>query len=576
MPVFRSNNRFTITRGAEFFRDGEVCFPIPTDPTKVIVDMSYRSLLGPTVAMDVQIYCNCDACMSCALRRLTACKEPTKLRISYLPPTAREEEFIADYDDLLRRNQNRNVRNFFKDIDMISLLYTTSDLDVFDTIEEAARLHHGDPHVKRLLRMGAWRELTESGDRHRRLWLTKVLYKFKKDEIAKPLKKPRSIGDLGVAASLQGFIVTSLLKKAMMRHPLSFNGVTAEFIGSPETDTLKSSFGQLLNPDGLGYFCYFSDDSCFSFRHNGILRYYNVDISGCDSSHGSVIFEALIRLAPEPLRDAFRVLVEQCELDITIRSQHDKKNKVRGRFDGPTLFSGSTITTVINNLANILIFLVLSRTVAGFGDEPMEDDEICRIFTLALEDIGYVVTGFAQDDKCRRPQDLQFLKHSPALSLAGVFEPVLNAGVWFRSTGTAHGDVPGSSKLYTIQQRAASMQLSLLRGMFPRTTSPFLRNVRDSAAKHAHPKLILACDAIVKKDLEYKVVCDPRAPTEFSDEELFSRYSFTPLDFAELLEFSFAGLYDHTCGEFASKSLVKDYGFGTLTWEEKMRRDGLW
>ena len=577
MEPFRSNNRLKIISGKQFWVEGELKFSPPRDPTKIIVDMSYRSLGGPAVALNAVTNCNCDKCMSCALRRLTAARSPSELRLSYLDPGVDKDEFICDYDDLLRRNQENNVPSFWGQLDEISLMYTTTDLDVYTTLEEAAEAGYDLPHVKRALRVACWQELFESGIRHQRLWLKSVLYKFKKDEIAKYLKKPRSIGDLGVGASLQGFIVTSLLKKAMIRHPITVDGYTAEFIGAPEVDVLDQVFAKLLSPVEKGYFCFFSDDSCFSFRHFGVLLSFNVDISGCDSSQGWVIFESLIRTAPAPLRDAFRVLKEQCELDIKIRSQHNADEKIRGRFDGPSLFSGSTLTTVINNLANILIFLQLVRTIGRFQPREYLPDEICRIFTFALEEIGYVVTGFSAEEVCQRPEDLQFLKYSPALGLTDqVYHAVLNPGVWCRSTGSCHGDYPGSSKLYTIEQRVASMQLSLLRGMYPRTTSPFIENVRLSALKHAHPDLADACNAIVRKQVEYKVEDDKRQAIEFSDEDLFRRYDLTPLDFAELYEFSHAGLYDHTSAPFASKILKKDYGYGTLTWTEASKKKGLW
>jgi len=577
MPEFRSNGRLKIISGKKYWKDGETNFPKPSDPNRVVVDHSYRSIGGPAFALDAQVNCNCDECFKFALRRLTAARDPSELRLSYIPPGTCEDEFIEAYDGLLRDNQARNVPSFWGEIDLISLMYTTTDLDVFSTLEQAAEDGYDLPHVKRALRVACWQDLLESGVRYQRLWLESVLYKFKKDEIAKYLKKPRSIGDLGVGASLQGFVATSLMKKAMMRHPIVRGGFTAEFIGSPQVDTLNHVFQNLLNPEKEGYFCYFSDDSCFSFRHCGILYTYNVDISGCDSSHSDVIFETLIRLAPLPLRDTFRVLVEQCKLNIRILSQHNRKQKIVGNFGGPTLFSGSTLTTVINNLANILIFL---RLIAAVGSLELNraygQEELCEIFTLALEEIGYVVTGFETKDVCEIPEDVQFLKHSPVLSVSQEYVAVLNPGVYCRSSGSCHGDYPGSSKLYTIEQRIASMQLALIRGMYPRTTSPFLRRVRDAALSYAHPDLVTACNAIVRKQVEYKVEADEREAIEFTDNELFRRYRLTPLDFADLDEFSHAGAYDHTCAPFASKILTKDYGYGTLTWSKASRARGLW
>merc|ERR1712137_1360023 len=68
---------------------------------------------------------------------------------------------------------------------------------------EEARLHHDRPHPKRALRVHGWVEIHETGEFLDRLWFPHrtrktLTYKMKKAEYAKPQKKPRGIGDLGV------------------------------------------------------------------------------------------------------------------------------------------------------------------------------------------------------------------------------------------------------------------------------------------------------------------------------------------------------------------------------------------
>lgn len=572
LAKFRSNGRFIVTQGKEFWKDGELNFP-DFGPVSRSVDKSYRSLLGPCVALDAWVYENCDSGMKYAFRRLTAAREPSSSRLAMLDPkTTDKDEFIENYDAMLRKNQDANVPALYDLLENISSTYESTDQDIFSTIEEAAEEFHDNPHAKRVLRIQAWREMNESGARHHKLWLAEVLYKFKKDEIAKFGKKPRSIGDLGVAASLQGFICTSLLKKAMAKHPITNNGMTAEFIKSPKPEALSGAFSQLLDPVGRGYMCYFSDDSCISIVINGVKRKFNVDISGCDSSHGDKIFEALIRIAPKALRPAFRILVEQLKLPVVIRSQHGHA-KVRGHFTGPTLFSGSTATTVTNNVANVLIFLILSSLT--FEDRHYSASELSSVFTHALESIGYVVTGFSEKEECHRPEDLQFLKHSLALDVNGVYRPLLNHGVFLRSQGSCHGDVPGGSKRFSIVQRCASFQLSLIRGMFPRTSAPIITRLLAAAQRNAHPDLSHVCDEIVAKQLEYKV--DQGDQTYyFTDEALLARYNLTAEDLFAAQEFADAGPYEHTAAPFASKILQADYQIGTLTWKNKCIKDGTW
>jgi hypothetical protein len=448
------------------------------------------------------------------------------------------------------------------------------DLDDFNSIEMSAEEHHDDPHIKRALRVLAWMELNESGARHERLWLKKVLYKFKKDEIAKPRKKPRSIGDLGVAASLQGFIVTKLMKKAQEAHPCLINGGKIEFVSSPKTRRLQEVFDNLLNPPGRFYMAYFSDDSCFSFRHFGKIYTYNLDISSCDASHGTMLFAALLRVTPPPLRAAMKVLIEQCELDITVRSCHGKE-KIRGHFSGPVLFSGSTLTTVINNLANMLIGIVLSRVT--LEERDYTDEELSDVFTVALEGIGYIVTGFGVGERCSRPEDIQFLKHSPVKDVTGVYRPVLNPGVLLRSSGSCHGDLPGR-KSECIFQRIKSMQYSLLCGMYPRVRCPFIDNMKTASLPDSlNTRSFHQAQAKVSKDLQYKVDHDEDEPVyTFTDEAMFIRYDLNPLDHEDLTTFSHAGATTHSCAQFADKVLKADYGLRTLSWKEACKSRGTW
>jgi hypothetical protein len=356
----------------------------------------------------------------------------------------------------------------------------------------------------------------------------------------------------------------------MARTDIVVNGVSARFVASPKTSALQEAFDNLITPERRGFFCYFSDDSCFSIRVGKRILRFNVDISGCDASHGTEVFNALIQITPKNLRSGMRVLVEQLCLPIVIRSQQGP-GKVRGGFGTPTLFSGSTITTVINNVANLLIFIVLSRVILRENEDV---DSIAKKFTLAIEEIGYVGTGFSKSEMCQKVEDLQFLKYSPALDHQGNYRPLLNLGVWFRSTGTCHGDLPGSSKKYSIEQRAATFQLSLIRGMFPRVTCEYISQLAAAVQRNVSSTLLIDCQRVVEKQLQYKIDSDTES-FHFNVEDFFSRYGLTPLEIMEAKEFADAGVYEHTSGSFASKILLKDYGYGTLTWEDECRRRGL-
>jgi len=141
--------------------------------------------------------------------------------------------------------------------------------DVITEIEE----HYLDPHEKKLLREHAWNELKESCDAFNPSeWLkgrvrakTHAAWKMKPEEYGKPGKKPRTIVDLGVSASLLGFRLAEYLKQEQANKPFEYKGGHFVFCKSPERNTLKKLFALLHQPPGRFFFLYFSDDACLSY-----------------------------------------------------------------------------------------------------------------------------------------------------------------------------------------------------------------------------------------------------------------------------------------------------------------------
>jgi hypothetical protein len=495
-----------------------------------------------------------------AFRRLTQRREPTALRVQYALDDGHDpDEFAANYDDMLMQNQNRFWEKNQHIRDTLSKMYSPHFAE-WEGIENEAELHYDDPHTKRLLRVQAWNELNEDGVRYKKLWLKKVLYKLKCDEIAKVGKVPRMIGDLGVAASLQGFRLTKCLKEAQEVEPWSLNGGQIHFCSSPNPSQLDSVFANLLSPEGRFYMAYYSDDSCFAFRHRGVVRYYNLDISKCDASHGNAMFVTLVKVLPPHLHAEMQLLVDQCKLPIVIRSENGLSEQVCGYFNDPTLFSGSTITTAINNLANLSVGYALSSV--ELEDRDYSDAELSKIFALAVEETGYIVTGFTGDERCQKPEDLQFLKHSPVHDLQGVYRAVKNLGVLLRASGTCKGDLPGRKNL-GIVARAREFQAALLQGMYPDTSFPFIETMKDVAGR----KTNLRATEMVESELAYKIGHRDK-DAFFTDEDIFRRYDLNPDEFVDLLEFSRAGAFTHCSNSFVTKILDKDYGLKALAWPD--------
>lgn len=406
----------------------------------------------------------------------------------------------------------------------------------FTTTIDEADDHHADPHPKKLLRIDAWGALCDSSLRGR-LWLRTVLYKLKRIEIAKPGKYGRMIGDLGVSASLQGFRVTNFLKMAQDSERIDFCGGYARFVKSPAPEVLKEAFDDLINPPGQFVYIFFSDDACLSRRKpNGEVEMYNMDISSCDASHGPMVFDALINLAADPVvRDALRVLVEQCQLPIRLEDARDRARVLVLKPAHPRLYSGSTITTAINNLANISIALAVALN-------PMDSPAVSA--RLA----GYNVTA----ERCDVVEDLQFLKHSPVLTTDDEYQPLLNIGVLMRLSGSCKGDLPGTGDLHA---RAADFQAALIQGVSTYSRYTLLDNMRS-----VYPSSTVVAQQAVRRELGDDPKFTMGALSQFVDESIYKRYRLTDLEIEEVLDFSRGTVGYNYGGTAFSKILAKDYG----------------
>lgn len=528
-PTYEYNHQFDVLSGGQFFLDGQLRFT----PGEEKPDGAYRTVFGPSFSHNGVVYCNCNDCVSLAFRRLTAVRKP-------------EEKGL---DRQLTINQNIFVQTHQWWFKRLSLLYEPYFIE-WESMEEAARLHHADPHPKRLLREQAWRDLNEAGDEPSRLWLRSVWYKLKCDEIAKPGKVPRMIGDLGVAASLQGFYLTKLLKEAQASEPIFINGGRMEFISTPNPWRLEHVFKCLIDPPERFFFAYFSDDSCISIRIGQKIFTFNLDISKCDASHGPSAFSSMVQIFPEALRDDANRLVEQCRLPIEIRSRAGKE-KVKLKPRRPKLYSGATITTVMNNNANTSIGLAISEH--EFADNSTVEQVAAGIVAAAAK-AGYLLSV----EHCPIIEDIQFLKNSPVYDVEGVMRPLLNLGVMLRASGTCKGDLPGKGDL---ELRARQFQSAILHGMYPRCSFPLLDAMKSAVG--CEPSV--ESTRRVTAETQYKVENDDTYPLfSVSTAAVYKRYRLTPLAQAELAEFSSLSTGYHLSSTAVDLILGKDYGLSRL------------
>jgi hypothetical protein len=453
----------------------------------------------------------------------------------------------------MQQNQHDFILENQALLDALANIYEP-DFDSYLNLLDEAEIHHDDPHEKKMLRIQAWEDILSLNLAGDHLWyLPKrgTVYKMKIFEIAKPGKVPRMIGDLGVHASLQGFRSTHYMKKAMANHVLRTGGGQIQFCPSPTPSALGTVFHNLIEPQERFYFSYFSDDSCLAVRPSKpeILAvqkvlWFNVDISSCDASHALSLFLRLKHLFPKALRDDVQVLIDQCTTEIEIFDLFNRKRSQKMTPFTPRLYSGSTLTTIINNLANLLIAISISKVEINSGEDVI----------LAAAKAGYTVTCEA----CTDWRDLQFLKHSPVRAEDGIIRPLMNPGVLLRLSGTCKGDLPGTKK-QSLESRALSFQASLLNGAYPHASFTLLRNLRSNAGLPS-----ARADRVVASMLEYKVAHDAEYPSfSVSSEEVWRRYRLTALEIAELdHDFGSCTYADHFRSSGVEKVLKKDYGLG--------------
>jgi hypothetical protein len=525
---FHSSGRLVLTKSSNpaFFKDGELSFP----PGGGKPDGSYLTRFGPCFDTNAVRYARSNTNMRYGMRRLTGVRKP-EIKGLHKQLCANQLKFIDDQKSFL---------------DYLSEKYTPYFSSYLGAEEEMYK-HYDDPHEKRALRVQAHDEMIEAGTccRYNDIWLRDVLWKIKPEEWAKFGKKPRCICDLGVSASLRGFILTSLLKQAQNDEPIEYEGGTFAFCKSPDPFALKRHFELLRNPPGRFYFLYFSDDSCLSIRdEHGDVQWFNLDISSCDASQGPGLFKALINLMPtDSSRHDMKALTKQCKALLRVVSFANKEHKIKLKPREELLMSGSTLTTGINNLASMLIALSIVRSYksgpVGVENQTMVD---------AAAKAGYLLTGCTPLEYF---EDVQFLKHSPVQDSKGEWHPMLNLGVLYRASGTCKGDLPGSKKT-SLAERGTTFQRSLLRGAYPYLSFDILNNMRATSG----PGLVYPI-----KEFQWKVTegSDKYPHTFIPHDSIVRRYRLEWHEYLELLEtanYGYGWFFNNTG---ASKVLTKDY-----------------
>jgi len=487
-------------------------------------------MFGPCVSARTVVWRRDDHSVALGLTRLTSVREPFYFglceRLFQL-----QAIFIQTHRPLLAMYADRAIR--------IAWPHYGGAL-----AEE--RQHFDDPHPKRALRREAFFRMCRSGEGiyGNRLRLGRVELSLKV-EVAKWGKVPRCVADLGVDASMIGAWLANAMKITMHDFPYDTPQLFMWYCPTASYQNLLRAFGILQYPRSTWTVVLFSDDACLAYYDGSTVVYYDLDISSCDKSHGLVLFELLYLWVPQHLHVELTFLLEQLQGKLRVRSVANRRSFVDLLPRQPVLYSGSVLTTVVNNLAVMLIGIAISQSPGA----------TVALIQQAAQRAGYLVT-VKQHTKF---EELQFLKHSPVWD-GQKWVPVLNIGVLLRASGTCKYDLPGSGPL---EPRARQFQAALIQGMYPYTHSPFLELMRQNChVSRVEEIYIRQVDKLLNPFVQ-KTYSEGEHHY-VTDENLFARYRATSSDLADLHEFARSSGFG-TSANFSilSRILATDYNLST-------------
>lgn len=518
LPYVFDVARYVVVRGAEFFVGGVLDFGVD-----VPVGRIERHCHGYRVLHNGLIYGKSNHNLAFGIRRLLGVRFP-------LEPGVHEQLFDQQ-------------RAFLRTAVVLDFIEAKSRFlrrrwpQTGFPIEELL-VYKGMKHPKRELRLLAVAEMACQGQLDSEVKNRTIDFKLKLHEEAKFGKWPRNIADMGVQASLRGFIPTQCYKIAEDSEVFVHDECGYLFVKSPDRDALRKAFRLVVEHPFRTFFLYFSDDGVFSANTPEGKHIYNVDIKSCESSHTSELFAALANVVPLCWQDRFRELNRQLLWKFKLRDATNKKPAVVIKPLVERLFSGSSLTTVINNFANCCIGFSLSQYYHRGWDVQQ-----CANYAGIRVDVERVL----------KVSDIQFLKCSPCVSEEDLYDPVLNLGVLLRSVGVSKGPLPGRS-YESLERRAHLFQSALLRSFFNKDRAPFIDRIR---ARHPEMSVVKLPPAINPFEDKLFVKCT----RHFSDASYLDRYNLEGCELVSVVE----SLADMRPGMVAANSgfrkiLMKDYG----------------
>lgn len=197
-----------------------------------------------------------------------------------------------------------------------------------------------------------------------------------------------------------------------------------------ESDRSDALFNIVINiPNNTFYYIFFSDDGFLVMNLDGHVSFYETDISSCDSSNGFGIFSILYSISIKLGIDKMtKLLIEQCSRPTKVVNPSNPVEYVELQPETFFEYSGSKLTTVLNNIASVLIG-------SSIFDSIDQNIPLHTSIELGAAYVGYSVT----QKFCKNLNSATFLKRAfNGVNSWLVYGPI------FRSLGSmmVHRDTP--------------------------------------------------------------------------------------------------------------------------------------
>lgn len=382
--------------------------------------------------------------LSKAFRRQTCCRNVETPGWDF---EARTRQFKMFSINLLNNRRWSGVLNRF-------LFHLQSHLSIIHSdLVEFLKKFSELTHPKRKLRVCANNQLGYLGTIYENLYMDKIVLKLKCPEWAKNNKYGRTIGDYSVEGSLLTHGLIDYMKEVLFKDYVSFS-FTIFKSRPPSVFTLRDLFHRFYYEE-RDLYALNSDDGMVKILCSDGTLYANLDISSCDISNGPAIFAFLLEWSKVDsiLYYFVDLAIKQCQQKVKIPNPEDRRQKFYVKPVQPIEFSGSTLTTILNDLAMYLVALRFSYIK---GSRVFTKNETKKMFLDCVESSGYI---FSFDEVAF--EGLQFFKHSPVVIDGRVYQ-CLNLAVLLRCVGHTKGDFPGRG---SVSERGMNHTASVLRGL---------------------------------------------------------------------------------------------------------------